>query len=84
MTHDLKTVQPYFERAKSGEKPFEFRKNDRDFQTGDFVYLREYDPKENIYSGDVVCGTITYVLREYPGLEPGYCVFGYKKSELCS
>jgi len=65
------------ERAKSGEKPFEFRKNDRDFQTGDLVNLREYDTKENMYSGDMVYGKITYVLREFPGLEPGYCVFGY-------
>lgn len=80
MTHDLKTVQPYFGRAKSGEKPFEFRKNDRDFQAGDFVILHEYDPETDSYSGDFVSGKITYVLREFEGIEPGFCVFAYEKT----
>jgi len=77
MHHDLKTIQPYYDRAASGEKPFEFRKNDRDFQAGDTVYLREYDPKTETHSGNFIYGKITYVLREFPGLESGYCVFGY-------
>jgi len=76
MIHELKTIQPYFSRAESGEKPFEFRKNDRDFQAGDLVKLREFDPKTGLYSGFEVIGRITYVLREFPGIEPGYCVFG--------
>lgn len=80
MEHELKTVQPYFERAWEGEKPFEFRENDRDFQRGDTIVLKEYDPKTGFYSGRIVRGEITYVLREFDGLEPGYCVFGYNRS----
>jgi len=42
MLHVLKTVQPYFEALWSGEKRFEVRKNDRGFQVGDSLCLREY------------------------------------------
>ena len=31
MVHELKTWIEYFELVMSGEKPFELRKNDRDF-----------------------------------------------------
>lgn len=51
MTHELKTVQPYFEKVWFNEKIFEIRKNDRDFQVGDFALLREYDPENHTYSG---------------------------------
>jgi len=44
MHHTLKIWPRYFDRVISGEKTFEVRKNDRDFQNGDTIRLREYDP----------------------------------------
>ena len=44
MQHELKIWPKFFARVVDGSKPFEVRRNDRDFQTGDFVLLREYDP----------------------------------------
>lgn len=44
MEHELKIWPQYFCRVKDGSKTFEVRKNDRGFQPGDFVKLREYDP----------------------------------------
>jgi len=79
MHHDLKTVQPYFSRVQSGEKTFEFRRNDRDFQAGDTACLREYDPKTETYSGASIFGDITYVLKEFNGIAPGFCVFSFKR-----
>lgn len=38
-THELKINREYFERVYSGQKRFEIRKNDRDFQVNDWVYL---------------------------------------------
>ena len=73
-THYLKTIQPYFDESKKGNKKFEFRKNDRDFQVGDEVFLREYDPETNIYSGNVMKANITYVLKDFGGMDSGYCV----------
>ena len=31
-THKLKTVQPYYNKVISGEKKFEYRKNDRNYE----------------------------------------------------
>jgi hypothetical protein len=42
--HDLKTIQPYFDDIVAGRKTFEMRLNDRQFQPGDTVTLREFNP----------------------------------------
>lgn len=44
MQHELKIWPRFFARVVDGSKPFEVRRNDMDFQTGDTVLLREYDP----------------------------------------
>jgi hypothetical protein len=46
MKHELKIWPQYFCRVEDGSKTFEVRKNDRGFQPGDVVVLREYDPTE--------------------------------------
>lgn len=76
-THRLKTVQPYFERCWQCSKTFDVRKNDRDFQKGDTVYLQEYDAETNTYSGKELRCTILYVLHEFAALEKGYVVFSF-------
>lgn len=44
MKHELKTWPQYFCRVEDGSKTFEVRKNDRGYQPGDIVVLREWDP----------------------------------------
>lgn len=41
--HVLKTAPPYFEAVLTGDKTFEVRRDDRGFQRGDTLRLREYD-----------------------------------------
>lgn len=45
MRHDLKTWPTYFERLLDGSKTFEVRKDDRGYQAGDRLILREWDPE---------------------------------------
>lgn len=77
-THRLKTTQPYFEGCWQQSKTFDVRKNDRDFQEGDTVYLQEYNAETHAYSGKQLRCTILYVLREYPAIEKGYVVFSFR------
>jgi hypothetical protein len=79
-THYLKTIQPFYSELESGAKNFELRKNDRDFQLEDEVYLHEYDPKTDTYSGKFIFVIITYVLSDFIGVEPGFCIFGFRRS----
>lgn len=45
MTHELKCWPQYFCRVADGSKTFECRVNDRGFQPGDIIVLREWDQK---------------------------------------
>lgn len=45
MKHDLKIWPMYYCRVADGSKTFEVRENDRGFQPGDTVILREWDPE---------------------------------------
>lgn len=74
--HDVKTESKYFKDSKSGIKPFELRKNDRDYKVGDFMKMREY--KNGEWTGDIIRKEITYVLENYEGLKPGYCILGVR------
>jgi len=44
MKHCLKIWPQYYEAVASGDKTFEVRVNDRNFQRGDLVELRYFDP----------------------------------------
>lgn len=45
MKHELKIWPQFYCRVADGSKTFELRDNDRGFQPGDTVTLREWDPE---------------------------------------
>ena len=79
MVHRIKTLTRYFERAIKGQKTFELRYNDRDYQVGDVVYLCEWDHENQAYTGSELGCEIIYVLHgPLYGLSEGWCIFGFK------
>jgi hypothetical protein len=80
--HELKcAVDPYRE-VDRGRKLFEYRKNDRDFQVGDVLDLREFarrdivdTPEAALYTGARLRRLVTYVLKGPDfGVPEGYAV----------
>ncbi len=69
--HGLKTWPDFFEAIVDGRKTFELRVNDRGFQTGDQLHLREWDPRKlaNSYTGRTFLVEVTYIL---PVAKEGY------------
>lgn len=84
VTHSLKTWPEYYHAVESGEKPFEVRKNDRDFQVGDVLLLRKYqNPRPGyehvpgFYTGAHMRRRVTYILHGPGfGVEAGFCILG--------
>ncbi|OTO05096.1 DUF3850 domain-containing protein [Enterococcus sp. 5B3_DIV0040] len=74
MVHELKILPKFFKAVTSGEKQFEIRKNDRNFQVGDLVILREWI--QGTYTGSSYYACITYVTVF--GQPPGQVVFGFR------
>lgn len=61
-THELKSWPDFFEPILSGAKKFELRINDRDFQVGHILRLREYDDRKGQYTGREITKRVTYLL----------------------
>lgn len=74
---DLKILPEYFDPVILGVKTFEIRNNDRDFQIGDVLRLREFDGKK--YTGRLVRVVVTY-MTDYAQRE-GYVVLGIRRKE---
>jgi hypothetical protein len=76
--HELKVWPEYFEAIAAWQKTFEIRKNDRDFQRGDTLVLKEFAPGPGEYTGLAVRRRVSYVLSgDDPmgfafGLRPGF------------
>lgn len=77
--HKLKTWREFYQDVYDGIKKFEIRFNDRDFQVGDILTLIETDPNNfNASTGRQSSYQITYILRSYDALKPGYICMSIK------
>jgi hypothetical protein len=77
--HDLKCWPEYFTAIADGPKRFELRENDRGFQVGDLLRLREWDPicdGDRRYTGREITVRVLYVFdgKGVPGLVDGYVI----------
>jgi hypothetical protein len=75
-THELKTWPTFFQAVLDGRKNFDVRYDDRGYQAGDTVVLREWDPDKYVlnplarvderYTGHRLQAEIGYVLHAVP------------------
>jgi Domain of unknown function (DUF3850) len=75
--HELKVWTKFFKALLEDAKPYEYRKNDRDFHAGELLCLREWD-QDSGYSGRYVWRIVSHILFNEPrvGLPEGYAVLG--------
>lgn len=76
--HSLKTWPEFYPDIESGAKAFEVRFDDRYFQVGDILWLREWDPDDEVYTGRSCCRTVAYLvdLDRFLPSDRGYVVLG--------
>lgn len=74
--HRLKLNSAYYNDSASGIKTFEIRKNDRNFQVGDILELREWVwsdlEQKGAHTGEVHWKVITYILEDTEYLHDGF------------
>lgn len=81
MTHELKILEPFADAITNGEKTFEVRRNDRNFQKGDLVKFEVISAQTGnpiTHKIDAQLFRIGYVLKfeDFPaGLSEGFAVF---------
>lgn len=84
--HELKIKYKYWLEVNCDNKPFELRKNDRDYQVDDLINFTVVDlpigkgVKVKSFSTTTVY-QITYVLKNCPeyGLDKDYCILGIRE-----
>lgn len=65
MIHELKIWPEYFTAVITEIKTFEYRFKDRNYQVGDSLLLREYDPQKEQYTGRESMVYVSYILDVY-------------------
>lgn len=71
---ELKTWPQFYSEVEANRKRYEIRKDDRPFAVGSVLHLREWDPATGAYTGRECRRVVAYLMRDYPGLAPGYCL----------
>lgn len=74
--HYIRLAATYYNDVATGKKPFELRKNDRDYKVGDILEMNEFKDGRN--TGRVIRCRVSYMLEGYTGLTDGYCILGIK------
>ena len=74
--HELRTLPEYFRLVFDGTKTFEVRRDDRGFQVGHILLLREW-ALHGGYTGRELTARVVYLLKGGKlGIEEGYVVMG--------
>lgn len=77
MVHQLKIEKKYYEKIILGEKTFEVRKNDRDFQAGDYLGLNEINENHE-ETGSFVLAKVLDVFSDKKFVKDGYVIMSIR------
>jgi Domain of unknown function (DUF3850) len=88
-THELKSWPNFFEAIVAGKKRHDLRRaDDRIFNVGDILVLREFDPKKDVYTERVVRAEVTYITSDEDpcalsrqALDSRFCILSIKVLE---
>lgn len=70
--HELKIEPKYMIEKIKGNKPWEIRKNDRDFKIGDILFLRVWNGDK--YTGYELYQTVDHIFSDTEYLQEGYVI----------
>lgn len=62
-THELKSWPGQFQAMWNGRKRAEYRRDDRHYEVGDLLDLREWDPDLGRYTGFRLQARVTHLVR---------------------
>ncbi len=81
MIHTLRTWPDPFAAVVSGHKTHEIRKNDRGYAVGDVLYLHEWDPASELYTGKSYAVEVTFMtaVGEWD-IPAGLCVMSIRRA----
>ena len=60
--HTLKTWPPFYRAVEDGSKRFEYRINDRPYEVGDILELKEWDDMKEVFTGRCSRWEVTYMI----------------------
>ena len=86
-THTLKCWPEFFSAIADGSKTHDLRRSDdRTFRVGDFLWLKEFDPRREQYTGREQTVEITYITSaDVPcalserALDAAFCILSIRK-----
>ena len=83
--HEVKSWSHLFDAIRWGKKPYDLRKNDRNYKIGDVLILEKYDNIAGRYTGDVCRRTVSYITNNDTPcavssavLPNEYCILGFE------
>lgn len=79
--HELKVFKKYVHPLIMGDKTFEIRKNDRGFQKGDILHMKEIENGSKEYTGFEMFLKVIYI-HQGLGLEDGYVCMSVKRIDF--
>lgn len=74
--HYLKILPEFYRAIEKGEKPFEVRFNDRNYQMYDVLHLQEWCG--GVYTGRQITAEVTYLLDNPDYCKEGFVIMGIK------